>query len=86
MSNTIIYETKYNLLLEKTCLIHLEGRRRLPAAVFPPQKKTYDFSFERSCWRGGNRAPRAQSINLITSKKYSSKAAACCQSPYQSLR
>lgn len=68
MSNTIIYETKYNLLLEKTCLIHLEGRRRLPAAVSPP-KKTYDFSFERSCWRGGNRAPRAQSINLITSKK-----------------
>lgn len=39
MSNTIIYETQYNSLLEKTCLIHLEGRRRLPAAVFPPPKK-----------------------------------------------
>lgn len=47
MSNTIIYETKYNSLLEKTCLIHLEGRRRLPAAVFPPPQKKHTTSVLR---------------------------------------
>lgn len=88
MSNTILHETKYNSLLKKTCLIYLEGRRRLSAAAPPPhKKKTYDFSFERSCWRGGNRALQAESIHLNDFKKtYSSKAVACCQSPYQSLR